>query len=149
MLMIICAKYENNPSRIVRAAEPTQKGVSNLNSVIAKPWLIDTEGIDWYQRSLCLTPCYASGHLCLIWNNPSRTVGATLWTRGIMDGCTDRRVDSDTPSSHNLGEGVWRDSTALHKRSRINFTHTTTCPQVGSLRKFCPWGKPNKVGVEI
>ena len=42
MLVIICAKYGNNPFRTVRAVERTQ-GVSYFSSLTAKSWLNDLE----------------------------------------------------------------------------------------------------------
>ena len=55
MLVIICAKYEKNPSRTVCAVEQTRKHVPYYTSFVANSWLNDLEDIGQAHRSLCAT----------------------------------------------------------------------------------------------
>ena len=82
ILMIICAKYEQNPSRIVCAAERTRQEVLRFGNFIAKSWPNDLEYIWQDQRSLRATHPLILVIICVKYGkNPSRTVRALERTR--------------------------------------------------------------------
>ena len=83
MMVIICAKYKNNPSRTVDATEWTRLSKSRPN---------DLEDIGQGQGSSHTTHPLMQLIICTKYGkNPSWTVDATEWTRdaGRMDGRTD------------------------------------------------------------
>ena len=51
MVIIICAKYGNNPSRTVCTVEQTQEDVPHLSSFAANSWVKDLDHIGQGQRS--------------------------------------------------------------------------------------------------
>ena len=72
MLVITCAKYGKNPSRIVDAVEQTWKDVSYFISFITKSWLNDLEDIDQGQGSLHATHPFMLIIICAKYGkNPS------------------------------------------------------------------------------
>ena len=82
MLMVIYAKLGSNSSRTVCAVERTRKDVPYFNSLIAKPWPNDLEGIGQGQRSLCMAHPLILVIMCAYYRkNPFRTVCAVEWTR--------------------------------------------------------------------
>ena len=73
MIVIICAKYKNNPSRTVDATERTRFSKSRPN---------DLEDIGQGQRSSHVTHLVMLMIICMKYKkNPSRTVDATKRTR--------------------------------------------------------------------
>ena len=87
MIVIICAKYKKNPSRIVDATERTRFSKSRPN---------DLEDIGQGHRSLCATHPLVVVIICGQYGkNPSRTVDVTERTRqaGQTDGRTDGRTE--------------------------------------------------------
>ena len=86
MIVIICAKYKNNPSRTVDATEQTRFSKSRPN---------DLEDIGQGQRSLSVTHPLMVVIICGQYGkNPSRTVDVTERTR--QAGQTDGRTDGPT-----------------------------------------------------
>ena len=53
MIVVICAKYGENPCRTVCAVERTRQDATYFSSFIAKSGLNDLEDIGKGQRSLC------------------------------------------------------------------------------------------------
>ena len=99
MLEIICAKYEKNPSRTVRAVAQTRPDVPYCSSFIAKSWLNDLQDIGQGQRSLCATYPLMLVIICAWYGkNPFRTVAVTGQTPhvGRMDGCMHGDTDGWT-----------------------------------------------------
>ena len=63
-MVIICAKYGNNPPRTVDAVERTRHDMSYFSSFIAKSWLNDLEDKGQGQRSCCATHPFMLGIIC-------------------------------------------------------------------------------------
>ena len=90
MIVIICAKYKENPSRTVDATEWTR---------FSKSRPIDLEDIGQGQGSSHATHPLMLVIICIKYGkNPSWTIDATEWTQnaGRTDGRTDRRTDGRT-----------------------------------------------------
>ena len=101
MLVIICANYENNPSRIVHAVERTQEDVSYSNSFTAKSWLNDLKYIGQGQSSLSATHSFTLVIICAQYGkNASKNVGVTEQTRNA--GRMVRRTDRQTVMGSNI-----------------------------------------------
>ena len=91
IIVIICAIYQNNPSRIVDATERTRFSKSRPN---------DLEGIGQGQGSSHATHPLMLLIICSKYGeNPSWTVDATGQTRKV-NGQTDRRTDRQTGRIH-------------------------------------------------
>ena len=93
MIVIICAKYKENPARTVDATERTLFSKSRLN---------DLEDIGQGQGSSHATHPLMLVIICTKYGkNPSRTIDATELTRdaGRTDGQKDRRTDGVKPIS--------------------------------------------------
>ena len=74
MPVIICIKYENNPSRKVQAVEWTGQDMPYFSSFIANSWLNDPEDIGQGQKSLCATHTLMMVIICGKYGkNPTRT----------------------------------------------------------------------------
>ena len=81
MVMIICAKYGNNPSRTVSGVEQTLQDMTYFSSFFAKSWLNDLEDIGQGQRSLCMPHPLMVVISAHYGKNPSRTVDVTERTQ--------------------------------------------------------------------
>ena len=94
MLVIICAKFRNDPFRTVAAVECTQQDVSYFSSCICL-WQRDLEKIFQGQKSL-----HPTLHLKLViicpkyGKHPSKTVGVTEWIWRITNKQNNGPTDS-------------------------------------------------------
>ena len=104
MLVIICATYGKNSSRIVCVVERKWQDVPYFSSFIAKSWLNDLKDIGQSQMSLHVTDLPMLVIICAYYGkNPTRSVELQSRTDGWMDG-----VEQIYPPTISLCGGIKR-----------------------------------------